>query len=105
MNTNKIKNNITRKEETKMYYIEDIEDEIIDAIIEKEELEEYKRYLELSQALENGKVIVIKEDAEDEDEETAELKREIFSEKYPDDQYYHEEAIKRIQYLKEKFEK
>lgn len=71
-------------------------EEVIDAIIEKQEQEEYERYVERLQYLENNRMTV---------DRNAELSDYWDYEKYPDEQMYREEAIKRIQYLKEKFEK
>lgn len=81
-----------------MYYIDlyDLPEEVIEAIVEKREQEEYERYVERLQYLENNRMTVDKD---------AELSDYFDYEKYPDEQSYREEAIKRIQYLKEKFEK
>lgn len=81
-----------------MYYIDlyDLPEEVIESIVEKREREEYERYVEHLQYLEHNRMTIDKD---------AELASYFDSEKYPDEQLYREEAEKRIQYLKEKFEK
>lgn len=86
-----------------MYYIDlyDLPEEVAEAIVEKREQEEYEKYVERLQYLENHRMTV------DKDAELSANYEEIsdFDETHPDEQLYREEAIKRVQYLKEKFEK